>query len=522
MIAASRATTSGDDIFAARTMAELVPDYRHKLGAASIDHTLSLLFAAGGDSRIWPDAATGRNRYGTRTTAAKDEIAFASTTASNVSPQGVTAAGHQLKRLFGVDGATAVAVDEWFAEIRGRIGSNIGCDESGIVLAASGTDVELLALGLMLSLSPRPITNILIAPEETGSGVPRAAAGRHFSDVTALGHAVGAGEMLAGIAADRIEVQAVAIRNATGQARNPDDVDADVISLAEDALKRDRDVLVHVLDTSKTGLTGVSRQAARYISVRAPGRVRILVDACQFRCSAAALARDISDGFLVAVTGSKFLAGPPFAGALAVPPALVEELATKQALAPGLSEYTALHDWPALLRGGHDQQFGSHFNLGLGLRWTAALEQLEPLAAIDTAVQRRIKQAFADLVRARAEHMDGILIHPDDEGDHIVDRAIFPLTIMAEDNRFASLAQAQRLHLALRENDIGPVCHIGQAVNLGARTILRVAASAIDINAVSDRLASGDSMEKAMRPIAGDLDTVFEKWAAVSRADRGL
>ncbi len=118
--------------------------------------------------------------------------------------------------------------------------------------------------------------------------------------------------------------------------------------------------------------------------------------------------------------------------------------------------------------------------------------------------------------------MDGILIHPDDEGDHIVDRAIFPLTIMAEDNRFASLAQAQRLHLALRENDIGPVCHIGQAVNLGARTILRVAASAIDINAVSDRLASGDSMEKAMRPIAGDLDTVFEKWAAVSRADRGL
>ncbi len=509
-------------MFAVQTMAELVPDYQHKLDAASIDHTLSLLFAAGGDSRIWPDAATGRNRYGTRTAPARNEISFASTTASNVSSQGFTAAGHQLKRLFGVDSAAAIAVDQWFAEIRGRIGSNIGCDESGIVLAASGTDVELLALGLMLSLSPRPITNILIAPEETGSGVPRAAAGRHFSDATALGHAVSAGEMLAGIDSDRVEVQTVAIRNATGQARNPDDVDANVISLAEDALKRDRDVLVHVLDTSKTGLTGVSRQAARFISACAPGRVRVLVDACQFRCSAAALARDIADGFLVAVTGSKFLAGPPFAGALAIPPALVEELATKQAFAPGLSDYTALHDWPARLRGGHDQQFGSHFNLGLGLRWTAALEQLEPLAAIDTAVQRRIKQAFTDLVRARAEHIEGVLIHPDDEGDHIVDRGIFPLTMTAEGSGFASLAQAQKIHLALRESDVGPVCHVGQAVNLGARTILRVAASAIDINAVSDRLAGGDTMEKATRPIADDLDIVFEKWAAVSRAHRGL
>ncbi len=509
-------------MFAARTMAELVPDFRDKVGAAGIDHTLSLLFAAGGDSRIWPDASTGRNRYGTRTVPAMDEISFASTTASNISPQSFAAAGHQLKRLFGVDGTATIAVGEWFAEIRGRIGASIGCNESGIVLAASGTDVELLALSLMLALSPRPITNILIAPEETGSGVPRAAAGRHFLDATALGRAVIAGEMLAGIAADRVEVQAVAIRDALGQARSADDVDVDVTSIAKDALKRGKDVLVHVLDTSKTGLTGVSREAARYISTLAPGRVRVLVDACQFRCNANVLAGDIADGFLVAVTGSKFLAGPPFAGALAIPPALVEELTTKSALATGLSDYTALHDWPALLRSRGDQEFGSHFNLGLGLRWIAALEQLEPMAGIDAIVERRIKQAFADHVRARAENLEGVLIHPHDEGDHIVDRAIFPLTMAVDGNDFASLAQAQGIHLALRESDVGPVCHVGQAVNLGTRAILRVAASAIHINAVSDRLGSGDTMEEAMRPIADDLDILFEKWAALSQSSRGM
>jgi hypothetical protein len=488
---------------------------------ASAPHSLSMLLAAGGDGRIQPDPATGRNRYGTKTTPS-NEISFASTTASNVSAQGFAAADQQLKRLFGVDGSHAVAIDEWFADIRGRIGRSLGCAGSGIVLAASGTDVELVALGLMLALSKRPVTNILIAPEETGSGIPRAAAGRHFAEVTALGYRVAAGDMLAGISSDRIEVRTVAIRNDLGQARRAEEIDAEVIGLAEQALKRDRDVLLHVLDTSKTGLTAVSRAAARNVAALAPGRVRVLIDACQFRCDVADLRRDIADGFLVAVTGSKFLAGPPFSGALALPSAMIDELGAASALAPGLSAYTALRDWPALVRGRANLEFGSHFNLGLGLRWIAALEQLHPLTATGADLQRRIKQAFTDLVRERAHHLRDVMIHTDDEGDHIVDRAIVPLTISNGADAFASLAQTQTLHLALREHSTGPVCHIGQAVHLGARTILRIAASAADINAVSARLAEGHDMPRAMQPIADDLDVLFDKWAIVSQTVRGM
>jgi hypothetical protein len=240
------------------------------------------------------------------------------------------------------------------------------------------------------------------------------------------------------------------------------------------------------------------------------------------RCSSAALQQDIADGFLVAVTGSKFMAGPPFSGALMVPQSFADEFAAASSVAAGLSDYTALHDWPQRLRGRMTLEFGSHFNLGLGLRWIAALAQMDPLADIDGDVHSQIRQAFADLVRARTDDLGSALVHPDDEGEHIAGRAIVPLTILDRGGAFASLAEAQAVHLQLREAASGPVCHIGQAVNLGQRTILRVAASASDINAVSARMARGQSLSAAMQPIADDLDRVFDKWAAVATMVRGV
>ena len=485
-------------------------------------HALSLLLAGGGDGRIRPDPATGRNRYGTRMTPAPHEIAFASTTASNVSTEGFLAADAQLRRLFGADTAQSVGIDDWFASIRVGIAQAFGCGDADVILAASGTDVELLVIGLVSALSTRPLTSILIAPEETGSGVPRAAAGRHFSDATALGSAVTAGAMLEGFSAERIELRSVAIRNELGQPRSACDIDSDVIAAVEQELKRDRDVLVHVLDTSKTGLAGVSRQAARYVSSLAPERVRVLVDACQFRCTRAALRQDIADGFLVAVTGSKFLGGPPFAGALLLPPSIAAELASATDFPTGLSCYTALHDWPASRRATATLVFGSHFNLGLGLRWAAALAQVDSARTVDDRLQFEIRAAFTELVRARIGVLHNAFIHPDDEGEHVATRTIVPLTITNKAGAFSSLAEVQKLHLALREDACGPVCHVGQAVNLGHRTILRVAASALDINTVSQGLAAGLPLSKALEPIAANLDVLFEKWATISNRVKGV
>jgi hypothetical protein len=483
--------------------------------------SVSFLLGTGGDRRIWPDSVTRRNRYGTLATPADDEISFSSTTASNVSGEGFLAAGVALRRLIDMESPSPVAYDQWFTDIRDAILRNLGCVDAEIILAASGTDAELLALCMFAGLSRRPLTNVLVAPDETGNGVPQAAAGSHYSDLTALGSTVETGAPLEGLPAGRIEVRTIAIRNETGEPRHQHEIDADIIATTELELRRDRDVLVHVLDTSKTGLPAVSRQAARHMAALAPGRVHIIVDACQFRGSMSRLRQDLADGFVVALTGSKFIAGPPFSGALLIPSALAEAFATRADIPAGLAEYTAAQDWSAALRERTTFSFKSELNLGLGLRWVAALANLERYAAIAGPRQRLVKEQFVRLVRSRIDGMKDVSLHPLDDGDHLGSRAIVPLTITNACGSFASFEESQTIQLLMRNLGRGPICHIGQPVRLGSRAVLRVAGSATDVAAVSTRMTAGQSLHQALAPIESRLDVFFDRLSAALRHLRG-
>ncbi|WP_154674551.1 hypothetical protein [Mesorhizobium erdmanii] len=477
--------------------------------------SVSFLLGTGGDRRIWPDAITRRNRYGTRATPAEDEISFSSTTATNVSAEGFLAAGLELARLVDLASPSPVASDQWFADIRARIARALGCAGAHVILAASGTDAELLALCMIAGISGRPLTNVLVAPDETGNGVPKAAAGRHYSDLTALGSAVEAGAPLEGLPPDRIEVRTIAIRNETGEPRHQHEIDADVIAAVETDLRRQRDVLVHVLDTSKTGLPAVTREAARHVAALAPGRVHVVVDACQFRGSISRLRQDLADGFVVALTGSKFIAGPPFSGALLVPAALAEQFAVRADIPAGLADYSAAQDWPAMLRQRMNFAFKSEFNLGLGLRWVAALTNLDAYAAIDESQHRLVKEQFVGRVRSRIDAVKGVFLHQDDDGDHLGSRAMVPLTITNGAGSFASFEECQTIQVLMRGLDGGPISHVGQAVRLGLRSVLRVAASAAEVVDVSARMAAGQPLHQAFRPIDARLDIFFQKLSVV-------
>ena len=73
----------------------------------------------------------------------------------------------------------------------------------------------------------------------------------------------------------------------------------------------------------------------------------------------------------------------------------------------------------------------------------------------------------------------------------------------------------------MRNLNEGPICHVGQAVRLGSRTVLRVAASATDVVAVSARMAAGQSLHQALMPMESRLDAVFHKLSAVLQHLRG-
>ncbi len=477
--------------------------------------SLGMLLAGGGDARIRLDPITRRNRYGVATAPFPDEISFASTTANTISEAGFAIAALVLDRLMTPDPASSLSIRQLFDNIRAGIRHLLGIPGSEAILAASGTDAEILALGLAASLATRPLTNILIAPEETGSGVPLAALGRHFSTMTALGAPAAMGEAIGGFAAKGIEVAAVPIRDARGAPRDPSSIDSEAAQLVERALRRGRDVLLHVLDTSKTGLNGVTREAARALMAAAPERVRIVVDACQLRCGLARIKRDLQDGFMVLATGSKFAGGPPFSGVVLLPGALADEMTARAALPKGIAGYSTALDWPTALRNCFGGLWTSQTNIGLGLRWVAALDGITSMAAMDDALQAAIADRFAKEVRARAQNLRRIEFHDDDLA--LGSSTIVPLAVREGQGSSSAMAEAQRIQAALREEGHGPVCHIGQPVLLKSATVLRVAASAYTLAGVALRMGGGSALDQAFQPVAADLDSLFEKWSLVER-----
>ncbi len=461
------------------------------------------------------DPLTRRNRYGTTTTPARDEISFASTTANTISEAGFTAAGNALAQLLAPDPAICLPIDQWFDDIRASITHFLAIPGTEAILAPSGTDAEVLALGLAASLTKGPLTNILIAPEETGSGVPLAARGCHFSDSTAVGAPVTVGSPIEGFAAKGIEVAVVPIRDARGAPRDPRAIDRDAAETVERELRRGHNVLLHVLDASKTGLTGLTRQAARTLTASAPQRVRIVVDACQLRCSLTQIKRDLEDGFMVQATGSKFAGGPPFCGVVLLPAALADEVAARDSLPRGIADYSAALDWPTPLRHRFGRMWASQTNIGLGLRWVAALDGIASMAAMGDNLQTRIAARFAKEVRARAKNLRGIEFDHDEPD--FASSTIVPIALRNRDGSSSAFSAAQGIQAALRDGDGGPVCHVGQPVCLGEQTVLRIAASAYTLAGVAARMGGGSDIDQAFQPVAADLDSLFEKWSFIER-----
>ena len=314
--------------------------------AGASEAQLRLLMASGGDERLWLDPVTRRNRYGTPAAPAPDELWFSSSTACAVSPRGWAAAGDALGRLISPN-AGGGGLEAWFEAMRRRLLALYGTAGAEAVFCASGTEAEFLALFAAVRLAGGAVTNLVVAPAETGTGVPAAASGRHFLGHASLGGAVAKGEAAPGFAGAGITLETIEIRRPDGTLRPGAEVDDEAVERAERIAGAGGFVLLHLLDASKTGQSGVSRAAALDIMSRRPGRVLAVVDACQLRCSAAAIRRDLEFGFAVMLTGSKFAGGPPFCGALLLPAALAAELAARPPLSGALDGYSAALDWPA-------------------------------------------------------------------------------------------------------------------------------------------------------------------------------
>jgi len=363
------------------------------------------LMETGGDLRLRVDPATGLNLYGCSHRPRPWAVTYASSTASSCSERGYAGAEASRQRLLAAALQGRDGVAEELASVRQGIASYYGLPPgSAVALTASGTDGELFALALaQMHPGGRPVTNVLIAPEETGSGVPLAAAGRHFAIDTAGGAAVEKGALVEGFRDDTV-LATVALRRADATLDVPDGVDAACVGTVDAAVEAGRRVLLHRLDVSKTGLLGPGLDAMRTLVARHAGHVDVIVDACQARLSAARVRKHVASGWMVMVTGSKFFTGPPFAGALLMPPAIVSRLSAA-VLPPGLAAYSGRPEWS--VEAAHQTGLAEQGNCGLALRWQAALAEMRAFAAVGGDARSKTLQMFTDRVR------DGIAANPD-------------------------------------------------------------------------------------------------------------
>ena len=363
---------------------------------------LQVLLGEGGDTRLALDPMTNRSRYGCPTTPDPGPADFGSASASIISPGGFAAAKALRQRLAEADGREprAATYARELERLRGELKTLCGLQDVGgleVVFAASGTDLHLIVADMVSGSAAAPTVCINIEPRETGSGVPAALSGRHFSGWTALGAPVNEGEAFGG---GGTELIALAARAHDGSLRPAGEIEAELNAVAKTAVEAGRKVLLTVVDASKTGLISPGLEAVVSLRERLGERIEVLVDACQFRLSPATLRAYLGHGFMVAITGSKFLTGPTFSGALMVPASVAERLRARLPRA-GLRPYSARAEWPAGWVAG--AALTEAANYGLLLRWEAALSELRAFRALPESAVETTVRSFAGAVAARLD-----------------------------------------------------------------------------------------------------------------------
>lgn len=522
-------------------------------GLGEVMLSTEAMILAGGDPRIALDPRTGTNGYGAAPRPIAGEISFASSTASSMTAAGFASAETLRQRLTtdAIDGRLAAGYRREADAIRREIGRYLGLERvpgAEIVLSASGTDTTFAALALARGSDPVPIVSLFLSPEETGSGIPKAAAGCHFLGVTSLGHAVGPGAAIEGLGGPGVSAEWIALRRPSGALRRLDEIEAEIEARVATIIAKGHRCLLHVLDAAKTGAGAPSPALIARLQARHGSELAIVVDACQLRLSPEAMRAMLGRGQMLQITGSKFFTGPPFSGALIVPADIARAAANRAALPAGLGLYSGQSEWPAALAG-PASSLPQTCNLGILARWRAALAEIDlfrsvPSSDADTVLARFAAEMTAaianrpELTPVEAPVLDRATLAATDDWSRTPTILAFTLaTTRHGRRRTLSMDELKRVHRWLL-SDLSAVlpvtpsareqraaaarCHLGQPVKIateGARTIgaLRLCSSARVVTAATFDHDLGATPTERLAAILDDARLTLDKAALIAR-----
>ena len=485
--------------------------------SGSLPSTEQLLIA-GGDTRLALDPLSGLNKYGCQPFPDPQLLAFGSSTASVISAEGFAAANRLRQTLLTAIGTESPAAVYALEMQRTRLEWLELCglsDLTGLelIFAASGTDIHAIAAQYTASDASAPALIIMVEANETGSGVASALSGASVDGN------------------NTVEVAQISIRMNDGTPRPFAAIDTEVEALVSKAVASDRRVLLILVDQSKTGLIVPSPACAMALLRRFPDNVEVLVDACQFRIAMPTLRAYLEQGFMVALTGSKFLTAPSFSAALLLPSTAAERL-QKRAFPRGLLACSSRANWPTTWTG--TEHLDRTANFGLLLRFEVALEELRRFRAVPQTAAIDFLQTLAQAIRQRltsdphfellpVPQLDRRPLIEANNWDHL--QTIFPFLLYnPQPAGRVPLSREQTLNIyrqlqselwsSIREldhhnADIASIrCQLGQPVACGARNGITVSALRLCISSrlIAEATACDDKGNAIIRGAFTALD----------------
>jgi len=325
---------------------------------------LSSLLMEGDDQRLSLDAH-GYNAYFCQPKPTPKLMRLGSSTASNISPKQwqyaeqlhaqMLAASHHLS----IQDIRKKHTESIVQELRKTCHLSNHID---IQLTDSGTHAHQLAMQHFCQKKPNAIWDIvMVDASETGRGVPKA------------------------LDLDGYEVRChgIAIRQPTGEPLPPEQIEATTMTAVQTALQQKHEVLIVLVDVSKTGYIAPSLELTVKLRNEHSEHVHVLLDACQFRFGYETLNHYLHHDMAVAITGSKFLAAPSFCAALLMPHQL-----------------------------NRSQQAHKTPKLGVLLRWHLALQSLRQLHALPAQSCAIFMKIFSTRIQRYLEHHPAFSILP--------------------------------------------------------------------------------------------------------------
>jgi hypothetical protein len=276
---------------------------------------------------------------------------------------------------------------------------------------------------------------------------------------------------------------------ADGTPRTARDIDAEFSALALQAHAAGRHVLLIQTDISKTGMIAPGYGCTAALQQALGTQLDVLIDACQFRIAPATLRACLEQGYSVALTGSKFVGGPSFSGALMIPARTAERLC-KRTFPVKLASHSSAADWPDCWP--VQDVLETSCNFGLLLRWEAALCELRSFRALPEADVTCFLQTFAQAMQEKFAGNSALSPVPVPRLDRSAllaqsgwDRmqTVFPFQLYrdtASETRPLDAEEIKRVYRKLPSADMH--CQLGQPVNYGAGlNALRLCVSARQI-----------------------------------------